>query len=279
MGYFLTTEPENAPLANSLASPKTHTPGSRLQKRGYRYYMPEVGRWCSRDPAEELGGLNQFSFLENDPLNGGDLLGLVDFVTNPARYFRWNRVGARGGIAGVTGAVRTPLGDINNIDYKETPGCCWTCKMKPFENWWRVVVSQVLPRGVDDASERIVNPVIQHEMRRHTIYEWSSSILQAGEQLIRDSEAAGLTKQDCKLKLQGRVNCIIGSSQVHYDDQVSKWQGIISDEVQEMFTVEGNVTRISFSNIRMPHSLSDSEWNPVIDESCSPNSTTCPRRQ
>lgn len=55
MGYFLTTEPENAVPGKSLASPKTHTPGSRLQERGLRYYSANMARWLSRDPIGEPG--------------------------------------------------------------------------------------------------------------------------------------------------------------------------------------------------------------------------------
>jgi RHS repeat-associated protein len=43
---------------------------------GYRYYSPELGRWLSRDPIEELGGLNLYTFIYNDPSNFVDFLGL-----------------------------------------------------------------------------------------------------------------------------------------------------------------------------------------------------------
>ena len=43
MGYFLTTSPEIEVPGKSHASPKTHTPGSRLQERGIsRYNFPDV---------------------------------------------------------------------------------------------------------------------------------------------------------------------------------------------------------------------------------------------
>jgi RHS repeat-associated protein len=43
---------------------------------GYRYYSTNLGRWISRDPIEEEGGLNLYAFVLNDPLNYFDLLGL-----------------------------------------------------------------------------------------------------------------------------------------------------------------------------------------------------------
>lgn len=42
---------------------------------GYRYYEPVTGRWPSRDPIEEEGGLNLYGFLENDGQNYQDFLG------------------------------------------------------------------------------------------------------------------------------------------------------------------------------------------------------------
>ena len=43
---------------------------------GYRYYDPETGRWPSRDPIEELGGINLYGFVSNDGVNKWDYLGL-----------------------------------------------------------------------------------------------------------------------------------------------------------------------------------------------------------
>ncbi len=42
---------------------------------GYRYYSPSLGRWISRDPIDEQGGLNLYGFVNNDPVNKWDKLG------------------------------------------------------------------------------------------------------------------------------------------------------------------------------------------------------------
>ena len=42
---------------------------------GYRYYDPIDGRWISRDPLGEPGGLNLYWFVENDGINAWDYLG------------------------------------------------------------------------------------------------------------------------------------------------------------------------------------------------------------
>ena len=44
---------------------------------GYRYYNPSTGRWLSRDPIEELGGMNLCGILGNNPINQIDALGLA----------------------------------------------------------------------------------------------------------------------------------------------------------------------------------------------------------
>jgi hypothetical protein len=42
----------------------------------YRYYDPLTGRWPSRDPIEEDGGVNLYGFVGNNGVNDLDLLGL-----------------------------------------------------------------------------------------------------------------------------------------------------------------------------------------------------------
>lgn len=44
---------------------------------GYRYYSASTGRWLSRDPIGELGGLNLYGFVGNDGVNYADYLGLA----------------------------------------------------------------------------------------------------------------------------------------------------------------------------------------------------------
>lgn len=43
---------------------------------GYRHYDPATGRWLSKDPLQEEGGLNLYAFVTNKTLNLFDLLGL-----------------------------------------------------------------------------------------------------------------------------------------------------------------------------------------------------------
>ena len=44
---------------------------------GYRYFSPEIGRWLNKDPIAETGGLNLYSFANNNGINFNDILGLL----------------------------------------------------------------------------------------------------------------------------------------------------------------------------------------------------------
>ncbi|WP_241907075.1 RHS repeat domain-containing protein [Vibrio splendidus] len=35
---------------------------------GYRFYMPNLGRWLNRDPLQEQGGINLYAYVDGDPL-------------------------------------------------------------------------------------------------------------------------------------------------------------------------------------------------------------------
>jgi RHS repeat-associated protein len=76
MGFYAQYEMQPGCLrTRKSVSPKTHTPDRHLQVSGLRYYSPELGRWPSRDPIEEEGGLNLNAFVGNDSVGAVDPLG------------------------------------------------------------------------------------------------------------------------------------------------------------------------------------------------------------
>jgi RHS repeat-associated protein len=99
-------------------STKEYDSSTGLYYYGYRYYDPVTGRWPSRDPLGEYGGLNIYGFVNNDGVNQVDHLGqyiicspfVPTFDTKTTRTGKqdWGRGGA-----GYT--VNTLLNDILTI--------------------------------------------------------------------------------------------------------------------------------------------------------------------
>jgi RHS repeat-associated protein len=62
-------------------SGKRHDPDAGLLYYGYRFYLPGSGRWMTRDPIGERGGMNLYAFVGNNPINKFDPMGLFDPFT------------------------------------------------------------------------------------------------------------------------------------------------------------------------------------------------------
>ncbi len=60
-----------------------------------RAYDPYTGRWLSRDPAGEPGGLNLYGYVNDGPINGVDPSGLFD----PANFIIPAAIDLLGGVA------------------------------------------------------------------------------------------------------------------------------------------------------------------------------------
>jgi len=74
-----TTGPGTTPMAKKNPfrfSTKYTDDQSGLLYYGYRYYAPSTGRWLSRDPIDERGGNNLYTFIHNSSPNSSDATGL-----------------------------------------------------------------------------------------------------------------------------------------------------------------------------------------------------------
>jgi RHS repeat-associated protein len=68
----------NSAAAQQPRSPKTKAFEGVVMYYGYRFYDPETGRWPSRDPLQERGGVNLYGFVGNDGIGRLDVLGLIE---------------------------------------------------------------------------------------------------------------------------------------------------------------------------------------------------------
>ena len=71
-------------------------PETRLYCYGYRYCDPASGKWLSRDPLGERGGTNLYAFVNNDPVNLVDPLGLALYAFDGT----WCHAGQRDPLSG-----------------------------------------------------------------------------------------------------------------------------------------------------------------------------------
>jgi RHS repeat-associated protein len=70
---------------NALKEDKTPAKAMHATYYGYRWFDPLTGRWPSRDPIAERGGVNLYGFVGNDGLDRFDRSGLYCVQT----AFKW----------------------------------------------------------------------------------------------------------------------------------------------------------------------------------------------
>lgn len=64
--------------ANRLCHPSSGRNSQGVTDYGYRYYDPVTGRWPSKDPIKEMGGINLYGMVGNSAVNWWDYLGLKE---------------------------------------------------------------------------------------------------------------------------------------------------------------------------------------------------------
>jgi len=89
-----------------------------------RWYHSQTGRWLSKDPIGISGGLNQYSFVANDPVNFVDPYGLLEnYLSNSWDQFWKGNYSGNVTLLGTAGQIGTGLlgidlpGDIRDLFY------------------------------------------------------------------------------------------------------------------------------------------------------------------
>jgi uncharacterized protein RhaS with RHS repeats len=78
----------------------------------YRSYLPEVGRWSTRDPLGEAGGMNLYAFVGNNPVNWVDPWGL-ELLINNSEHTAYYKDGVPEG----TAAIPIQPGETIDVDF------------------------------------------------------------------------------------------------------------------------------------------------------------------
>src|SRR6056297_28042 len=84
MGFYITEQTRNRArrAAETPWGPKPlRGPIFHNAISGHRFYNPDLGRWVSRDPIGERGGLNLYIFILNRAPITVDKLGLIDLCS------------------------------------------------------------------------------------------------------------------------------------------------------------------------------------------------------
>jgi RHS repeat-associated protein len=111
---------------------------SGLYLAPYRAYDPTIGRWISRDPIAEKGGLNLYGYLRNRPIHSVDPLGLDD-------QSGWRSSG--GGIdSDYNGPIIIINGDTRQVEIVPPNGTSsgnrwtkdWDFALLPGGVWWHI---------------------------------------------------------------------------------------------------------------------------------------------
>jgi RHS repeat-associated protein len=108
-----------------------HHGKSGLVLTWYRAYDPVTGRWLSRDPIGENGGINLYGYVGNEPVNFFDEYGLDRSVMlgGPLLLHMWIRVDVYdecGNVIGQKDLHFTPVEGFSTMDPEFHPGPAWT---------------------------------------------------------------------------------------------------------------------------------------------------------
>ena len=118
---------------------------------GYRFYSPELGRWVSRDPIEERGGLNLYGFVGNDGVNDSDLFGEISWIKFVACFAGLSPDEVRA-LRGKTAPELLENPKVKKQVYEEIKKL-----KKHYGLRWKLVRNKVIKKVREEAVEKVVS--------------------------------------------------------------------------------------------------------------------------
>jgi len=101
---------------------------------GLRHFDPKLNRWLSRDPSEEEGGNNLYGFVENDPINNLDIIGLYTLQWKGA-WIQSEKNKVTNAINSARSAAVRIIGEVNELLQERIGNCgCANEKLNQLKN-------------------------------------------------------------------------------------------------------------------------------------------------
>ncbi len=161
-----------------------------LANTAQAHYDPNIGRWLSRDPIAERGGVNLYGFVGNDGVGKIDKLGL--------ELKKYNGPAARDDTAFESEKGAETQGDWNGAKINEPTqeGKCWKLTL---EGSIKVTIRLNTVPGTTDFVDSFGNDPLTHEKQHEAFHkEWYNSVVDSVNELegyYCKSECAKLAKE------------------------------------------------------------------------------------
>jgi RHS repeat-associated protein len=210
---------------------------SDLYYFGYRYYAPSCGRWLSRDPLEERGSINLYSFVNNNPQSYVDPEGrfLLSALVN---------VGIGWALAEVTGQQYTLKDALTDFAIGLIPGPDMIMKLKSVAKYAKCIrVSAKLEyqrRVVFDAAQLVSG---QGGLAKLAVkYQDIREAQYVVQMTLGDNELVALYRGNIKTVVQGTVwtdrytaaGSVTQSGQASFNFQASAGGGFSFEGIEQI---------------------------------------------
>jgi uncharacterized protein RhaS with RHS repeats len=124
----------------------------------FAWYDPSTQRWLSRDPIQELGGINLYALVNSNPVNEIDPLGLQDGMANPENDAAIDAAFGGDGQGALTTAERDAANKVLGNGLKDSERICQDALKKLGKDLLKKL-EQKSKDGIKRIAEKLKNPL------------------------------------------------------------------------------------------------------------------------